>query len=223
MAIFTKDGKMYIVEGPNPLVEKQVSWNPSKLVFHNFSWEDITRTASKSERRRPSPPPPKPVQEEAEPQETDSAVAVAVAEEPPRQEKQEETLATGGDRQFDLPYIKYKVLCHCLPAKIEQRSDSFYGESWGRIKYGKKFVFPCVMISSGDLALEFWTSDPNQQISEKSIVYPFSYEVHNQNSDSYDRVPYDDYRWWRVSSKEPKEGGWLFRANPSDFQPDFSD
>lgn len=219
MAIFTKDGKMYIVEGPNPLVDKQVSWNPSKLVFHNFSWEDITQAASRSERRRSSPP--EPAQEKKAPKEVESAVAVA--EKPPAVEKQEEPEASETERQFDLPYIKYKVLCHCLPAKIEQRSDSFYGESWGRIKYGKKFIFPCVIISSGDLALEFWTSDPNEQISDKSIVYPFSYEVHNQNSDSYDRVPYDDYRWWRVSSKETKEGGWLFKANPSDFQPDFSD
>jgi hypothetical protein len=79
------------------------------------------------------------------------------------------------------------------------------------------------VVSSGDLTLEFWTSDPRDQISEKSVIYPFCYEVHNQNTDSHDKVPYDDYRWWRVSEKERKEGGWLFKANPSDFQPDFSD
>jgi hypothetical protein len=79
------------------------------------------------------------------------------------------------------------------------------------------------MISSTDLSIEFWTSDPKNQITEKSIIYPFSYEVHNQSTDNYDRVPYDEYRWWKVSSKERKEEGWLFRAVPSDVQPDFSE
>lgn len=232
MAIFTKDGKMYIVEGPNPLVEKQASWERSKLVFHNFEWEDIsqkasrTATAQKIQKDRspvipPAEPPPL-AQSVAATNEPEDEVATA-EEEPTPPQPEPEAKEEAEQREFDLPYIKYKVLCHCLPAKIEQRNDSFYGESWGRIKYGKKFVFPCVVVSSGDLTLEFWTSDPKEQMSEKSIVYPFSYEVHNHNTDSYDRVPYDDYRWWRISHKEKKEGGWLFRANPSDFQPDFSD
>jgi hypothetical protein len=147
-------------------------------------------------------------------------------DEPPTEQADDEDATQGsneGERPFDLPYIKYKVLCHCLPARLEQRTDSLYGDSWARVKYGAKFVFPCVVTSSSDLSLEFWTSDPKEQVSEKSIVYPFAYEVHNKETESYDRVPYDDYRWWRVSSREKKEGGWLFAANPSDLQPDFSD
>jgi hypothetical protein len=232
MAIFTKDGKVYVVEGPNPLVEKQVSWDPSRLVFHNFEWDEISQESSRS-RKRPQRPKEEerpaatatieiPVREEREP-EADEHPAREDAtnnELPDREEKEPEA---EDERPFDLPYIKYKVLCHCLPARLEQRKDSLYGESWGRVKYGTKFVFPCVVTSSGDLSLEFWTSDPRNQITERSIVYPFTYEVHNRETDAYDRVPYDDYRWWRVSSREEKEGGWLFRANPSDFQPDFSD
>lgn len=223
MAIFTKDGKMYIVEGPNPLVKQQVSWDPSKLVFHNFEWDDITQKASKARTISESAPPP-PAAESISAtaiEEPDQEDVQSIAEEAPAPPAEPATEEVG--REFDLPYIKYKVLCHCLPANMEQRSDSLYGESWGRVKYGKKFIFPCVVTSSGDLQLEFWTSDPIEQISERSIVYPFSYEVHNVNTDAYDRVPYDDYRWWRVSHRESKEGGWLFRANPSDFQPDFSD
>jgi len=237
MAIFTKDGKVYVVEGPNPLVERQISWDPSRLVFHNFEWDEISQEASRSKRPRI----PKRAEEVRVPvsvatmdfparemNETETSPELnsspgretneeSVDNEPPLREENED------DRPFDLPYIKYKVLCHCLPARLEQRKDSLYGESWGRVKYGTKFVFPCVVTASSDLSLEFWTSDPRSQITERSIVYPFTYEVHNRETDSYDRVPYDDYRWWRVSSKEEKEGGWLFRANPSDFQPDFSD
>lgn len=221
MAIFTKDGKVYVLEGPNPLVEKQVPWDASKLVFHNLSWDEI-RTGGKrpahsqavettkepKDERTPdnTPPPPTP----NNPRTEDSA-----NNEKLRQEED--------DREFELPYIKYKVLCHCLPAKVEIRNDPLYGETWSRVTYGRKFVFPCVVISSTDLSLDFWTSDPDGKISERSVIYPFSYEVHNADTDSHDRVPYDDYRWWKIASKEPKEGGWLFSATPSDMQPDFSD
>lgn len=233
MAIFTKDGKVYVVEGPNPLVNKQASWDASKLVFHNFEWDDITQEASRTTRHRkrsPEPPAPAPSIPVVEVQREETPVVEAQREEipaePPPPQPPAESAAPEideGERPFDLPYIKYKVLCHCLPARLEQRTDSLYGDSWGRVKYGTKFVFPCVVTSSSDLSLEFWTSDPRGQITERSIVYPFSYEVHNRETDAYDRVPYDDYRWWRVASKEQKEGGWLFIANPSDFQPDFSD
>jgi len=230
MAIFTKDGKVYIVEGPNPLLEKQISWEPSKLVFHNFEWDEISQKASRSSMSR-SPSRSEEIKGLATAtlnftdREINSAEPLPDRDEfPDRETKEEEAENKRGDqeRPFDLPYIKYKVLCHCIPAKIEQRSDSLYGESWGRVKYGTKFVFPCVVTSSSDLVLEFWTSDPRGQVTERSVVYPFAYEVHNRETDAHDIVPYDDYRWWRVSSKEEKEGGWLFVANPSDFQPDFS-
>lgn len=223
MAIFTKDGKVYVVEGPNPLVKKQESWDPSKLVFHNFEWEDITQEASKTTRQRrrsPEPPVQVPSIPAVEVRREEAPIEPAPSQPPDPAATQE---ADGVERPFDLPYIKYKVLCHCLPARLEQRTDSLYGDSWGRVKYGTKFVFPCVVTASSDLSLEFWTSDPRGQITERSIVYPFSYEVHNRETDAYDRVPYTEYRWWRVSSKEQKEGGWLLTANPSDFQPDFSD
>lgn len=209
VAIFTKDGKVYVVEGPNPLVERQVSWDPGKLVFHNFRWDEIAR-ASKKNAETPQP------KQEPSPVATMEAPAAEKAEEPPAEPEQHA-------REFDLPYIKYKVLCHCLPAKVQKRTDALYGESWIKVTYGAKFVFPCVVTSSSDLGLEFWTSDPRGQVTERSVIYPFSYEVHNSDTDSYDRVPYDDYRWWKVASKESKEGGWLFTAAPSDFQPDFSD
>lgn len=207
MAIFTKDGKVYIIEGPNPLVDKQVSWDPRKLVFHNFRWDDIMMSSKKNAEKQT--PKPRPVEVAAIPT-PDDAAEISVEQEPKQ-------------REFDLPYIKYKVLCHCLPAKVQRKTDALYGESWVKVTYGTKFVFPCVVTSSSDLELEFWTSDPRGQVTERSVIYPFSYEVHNAETDSYDRVPYSEYRWWRVFHKEKKEGGWLLKATPSDFQPDFSD
>lgn len=211
MTIFNKDGKVYILQGPNPLVEKQVSWDRSKLVFHNFDWNEIkiknNTTVSKIKTN---------IEEvkSHKPEQTTNPIPETPQPTPSTNEP---------EKSFDLPYIKYKVLSYCLPAKVEHRVDKFYGESWGRVKYEKKIMFPMVMINSTDFAIEFWTSDPREQINPSSIVYPFSYEVHNQETNAYDRVPYDEYRWWKVTEKEKKdEGGWLFKAVPSEIQPDFS-
>lgn len=223
MAIFNKDGKVYVLEGPNPLVEKQAKWEPSQLIFHNFKWDEVTIKGvriNKSAKAQAESPPP-----------TQAPTPIPVPAVRPEENKNEAPQAppevTSGSepkRDFDLPHIKHKVLSYCLPAKVERRTDKLYGESWMKVSYGKKIVFPSVMTDVTDFAIEFWTSDPNEQITEKSIIYPFAYEVHNPQTESYDRVPYDEYRWWKVSEKEKiSEGGWLFRAVPSDTQPDFSD
>lgn len=226
MVLRRKDGNVYVLEGPNPIVKDQVAWDPDGLVFHNFSWDEVTfvRAPSKAGGYRPReetikhadpPPPPPPRVPRAETVQHDTPHAPEAA----RTEK----AVSEPPRDFDLPYIKYKVLCHCLPARVKTHEDKLYGESWQKVSYGGKFVFPCVVVESGDTEMTFWTSDPRGQIGEKSIVYPFSYEVHNTSTDSYERVPYDEYRWWKVSDKEPREGGWSFRCVPSDIQPDFSD
>ena len=219
MVIRKKDGNVYVLEGPNPMVDNQQHWDPNGLVFHNFSWDEIiySRTPSKSRHTTSVAVEEPPRKERIEP-------AQEIIE--PRQEEVEIPAVESPaptEREFDLPYIKYKVLCYCLPAETKVHVDKLYGESWQRVSYGKKFVFPCVVVESGDLSFEFWTSDPNNKVLERSIVYPFSYEVHNLSTDSYDRVPYDEYRWWKVSDRESKEGGWLFRCVPSETQPDFSD
>jgi hypothetical protein len=214
MAIKKKDGSVYILEGPNPLVKTQTPWEVEKLVFHNFEWQETVFSFKKKK---------VPNTEEKYKAEEKPAVAPVPAPPPIPKETPPPEPSPEDERNFDLPYIKYKVLSYCLPAKVKTHTDSLYGESWSKTSYGKKFVFPCVVINSTDFNFQFWTSDPSSQITEKSVIYPFSYEVHNEETDSYDKVPYDEYRWWRITARQEKEGGWLFDTTPSDFQPDFSD
>lgn len=217
MAIRKKDGNVYVLEGPNPVVKDQVAWDPEALVFHNFHWEEFL--FSKVAKNRPKPPP----KEEAPKVE---APKMELPPEPKEEIPDQNSEKPGSEpsrREFDLPYIRYKVLCYCLPATTKVHVDRLYGESWQKTTYGNKFVFPCVVMDSTDMGLEFWTSDPDGRVREHSVVYPFSYEVHNASADSYDRVPYDEYRWWKVSEREAKEGGWLVRCVPSESHPDFSD
>ena len=212
MAIMSKDGSTYVIKSPNPLVKEQEKWDSSKLVFHNFTWDEIRANAApriKRQEARKIADPPEPIPEPAIP--------------PKMEEPKQEVPAQQNEKTFDLPHIKYKVISHCLPAIVQKKKDNLYGESWERLTYGRKMVFPLIVVESNDFSFDFWTSDPNGQITERSIIYPFSYEVYNEETGSYDRVPYDEYRWWKVNSKERKEGGWLFKSAPSETQPDFSE
>lgn len=215
MTIVSKDGSVYLLKSPNPLVKQQEKWDLTKLVFHNFNWEEIREKAEIKKTAPKKEPEQKTVKISTEPKENYS---------PPKEQPEQKQITPKEDEKtFDFPLIKYKTISYCLPAIVEKKQDNFYGESWGRITYGNKFTFPSVITNSTDFSFEFWTSDPHTQISEKSIIYPFSYEVYNERTNSYDKVPYDEYRWWKVNSKERKEGGWLFSAVPSEIQPDFSD
>lgn len=224
MTIKKKDGNVYVLEGPNKLAKNQQNIDLSKCVFHNFSWDEIVwkgKSAPKvvvnSSQTIEKPAPPKVVLPEV-PKVPEAAERPEKEEPAPKSSKSENK-----EDSFNFPILKVKVLMHCLPAKVKTHKDLLYGDSWERIVYGNKFIFPSVMISNNDLQMQFWTSDPNSQISEKSIVYPFSYEIYNQNTQDYDKVPFNEHRWWKVTSKEEKEGGWLFFTAPSQDHPDFSD
>ena len=126
--------------------------------------------------------------------------------------------------RYDIPHLKHKTMFHCLPAMAKtSHADDLYGESWTRLKYGEKFIFPGVTMTKDDLYIEFWTTDPNRQVTERSVIYPFAYETWDTDTKRYHRVPYTEYRWWRVTELHEKDGGYVFYAVPSEFQPDFSD
>lgn len=220
MILKNKDGSVYVLTEPNPLVKNQRSFDPNKLIFHNFKWDDIiySQVIQKPKEEQRNPINNKIPEIIIESPKVDLPKEINEPKEPEHKEEfNEEEVA------YQMPLIKHKILSYCLPAITKNYTDKLYGESWSKIKYGKKFIFPFVMIENQDLFIQFWTSDPNQQITEHSIVYPFNYEVYNSNTNSYDRVPYDEYRWWEINKKESKNGGWLFHAIPSNNQPDFSD
>lgn len=214
MTIKQKDGNVYILQGPNKLAENQIKWDFNKLIFHNFDWDeitcknnlDITDVISKDN-----------INSSFEPKIADTKIAHFEKE-----EQKEENKTNDIEQQFHLPFLRKKVIMKCLPAIVHNKKDPLYGETWLEISYSSKIIFPTVIISIQDLFLEFWTTDPENVISEHSIVYPFLYEIYNNKTQSYDKVPFDDRRWWKVNKKEKKDNGWLFTSAPSKDQPDFS-
>lgn len=243
MAIKNKDGSVYKLREPNKLGKTQDNIDDKQLKFHNFTWEEIHAGGVGSVVRQHSDfgkiknagnvlvvapttekvvSRPKPI-EKVEPvfKEEPAIPESESVEEKPQDEfvavKEEET------PRYDIPHLKHKTMFHCLPAIQTSSSDDFYGDSWTRLQYGEKFIFPGVMLEKTDLAIQFWTTDPRQQVVERSVIYAFAYETWDTDTNRYHRVPYTEYRWWRVTGIEKKDGGFLFTAVPSDFQPDFSD
>jgi len=232
--IHNKDGSTYQLSYPNKLTSTQAFFDRSEIVLHNCHWDDVV--AAEEDNLVP-------VKSDfsVKYQEKLKRVAEALAEEysaktvieteipivdgggagtQPKVEEIKDESPPNIESEFnvdendeEIPKLDYTVLFHCLPAKITQHRDDLYGESFARLQYGKKFIFPGVVVSSGDLGITFWTTDPRNQVTEKSVIYPYRYE---------NGIPYDDYRWWRVVSKSDKDGGYLFEAIISDFQPDFS-
>lgn len=225
MTIIKKDGNVYTISGPNKLAKNQVSWDIKKLIFHNFDWKEEKFAQKEIAKKRPKlgEEIKKPdFIEKIDPIQIDPIQEIKKDDEI-KKEKLEEIKNDDIIQDFELPFIKYKVLMHCLPAVNKKYTDTLYGEKWSKTQYKEKFIFPSVLMSNTDLVMEFWSTDPNKKINENSIVFPFAYEIYNQDTSSYDRVPFDEHRWWSVSSREKKETGWLFRCVPSSNHPDFSD
>ena len=223
MTIKQKNGNVYTLQGPNKLAENQTKWDFSKLIFHNFNWDEIKFGNKEIDKKIPQDN----IQLNFEPEIDESKITYIDKEELKVEESKNQEIKLEESKNeeqltFNMPFLKNKVLMKCLPAKIEIKKDQLYGESWIKINYSSKIIFPTVLITNSDLILEFWTNDPNELISEHSIVYPFQYETYNNTTQSYDRVPFDDRRWWKINKKEKKDMGWLFTAIPSQDQPDFS-
>ena len=228
MTIINKEGNVYLISGPNKLVENQVAWDSKKLIFHNFNWKDElfknqSRPQSPVGINKIAPQPTEPIFHVEQEKDPEINLKNNEKENEFSKENKDDATQKTEKQDFELPFIRYKALMHCLPAENKKYSDNFYGEKWSKTFYKKKFIFPAVIISNQDLSMEFWSTDPDNKITENSIVFPFAYEIYNEDTQQYDRVPFDEHRWWLVSSKEVKESGWLFSTVPSSTQPDFSD
>ena len=195
MSIKNKDGTVFRLRGPNPLMKKQKNWEEEEeFVLHNCEWDNETRQdegdvvtdqsdfnvksdVSLEEPIELEPPEPEP---EPEP-------------EPPKPYEPQKTFQ-----------LENKIKIHCLPLVTIEHHDELYNEVRKSQQYGAKFLFEGIIINQNDFSLIFWSDI--KTIEAGSIVYPQTKEK----------------RWWKVTKKEPKGWGYVFTTMPSDIQPDFS-
>lgn len=196
MAIKNKDGSIYRLKGPNPLVKEQ-SWpKPEEVAYYNFTWPEIRledEVQIITQLSTPQPPPEK-------------TPATKIT---PIQEKTK---------------FKNVVLVYCLPVITTQKSDPLYGDSYEKTEYGEKFSFEAMLLERNDLSITLWTnhtmSTPNgpvntaEYITKNSIIYPAKYA---------DGARFGDFRWWKIDTMLPQHNGLSIRAVITSVQPSFQE
>lgn len=205
MAIKSRDGSVYKLRGPNPLMESQADWDKSKMKLINMGRHNSEVHQDKKPNVVVLPVIPKatPIPARnflAEAAESEPAKPEPKPEPPPvtRQEELPEDIK----RLFDAKGEKY----FCAPAiGTKTHLDSLYGDTYQTIQYGDKYLFDALILDQTDLSLSLWCV---RQITVNSIVYR--------------KVQGGGERWWRVRSVEPKTGGYVVVSMPSDSNPDFS-
>lgn len=226
MPIKNRDGTVYKLNGPNPMMDSQQTWDG--FMIHNMKFrgeiaedgnqvEPITSdfhlrddfTAILAE-TKPQPEikvteQPKPVEipkpvEKPKPVETPQPKIVAPVKSEPQAEQAGRKLPPG----------VVPVFCYCQPAVMRDRRDGVYGNKYQTIQYKEPFSFEVVIVEEDDLYIQVWTT---RDIGAGSILYP------RKSSDEEGKA--DSARWWRVQEREPRSGGWLLTGYPSDYQPSF--
>jgi hypothetical protein len=161
MAIKKKDGSVFKLRGPNPLMNGQSVWK-GNIKVHNLNWQPE-------------------VIEDSHPQ-------VATFETPLKNKMLEELIET---KPVEIPIRETRitpkepepqlkttdsalVVMHCLPATVKEHKDLLYGEVRRTVKYGSPFTFEAILVENGDLTLIFWT--PLAKVTEGSIVFPQNLE-----------------------------------------------
>lgn len=204
MAIKDRDGNVFKLRGPNPVMSTQDTWEGRKVVFHNMFFPLITMP----DRRRISPMD----MEEYEPIPTPVESEIVVDDHPELRPDMNRTTGhdrtqpdTNRTRKLTRLLEERKINLLCLPVKKENFNDNLYGTSYSRTQFGQKTTITGIVVSSDDLQFVFWT---DAKLNEKSIVYPTQTEMK---------------RWWRVERCDPQSGGFVVSCSPSPVSPDFSD
>lgn len=157
MAIKDKEGNVYKLTSPNPVVSNQNLWDHKKITLHNMFFPltvlpDLTKPVSLDDEDLYEPP--------SLPTEDD-----LVVEPKPTPQRSQRLAKLIDDRKINLL---------CLPVKKRSYEDALYGAKYSRTQYGQKTSITGIVISNEDLFFAFWTE---QSLEEKSVVYPTQTEM----------------------------------------------
>lgn len=220
MALKNKDGSVYRLKGPNPLMKDQKKWEEFRV--HNMKWgSEVLPDASEIHAIRTDFQVRNNFIDELDQAAADVGREsdVKVVESPTISEptiilepKSEITVVENKivepPKSESLDNSVPKVFIHCLPAFLDRKVDEVYGDNVQTLKYKSPFSFEGVILDMSDLTFKFWTQadDLTNQILQGSIIFPKTLQK----------------RWWRVQERVEKTGGWIITTHPSDYQPHFA-
>jgi hypothetical protein len=143
MAIKNKDGSIFKLAGPPPVMENQTFWN-EKVRIHNQFGQKYVQEAVKPENNDL----PEKIEEPSE----EIKIVDSIKEETPK-------------------YVNESIInVWCLPCTGSREVvDNLYGSRYGRPEYGEKFVFKAKLLEVEDLFIQMLAKE---KIPEQSVIYP---------------------------------------------------
>jgi hypothetical protein len=222
MAIKNKDGSIYEVRKPNPLMKNQDTWQDFKT--HNMKIDGSI--VEKLQKKYPidnkiqigttqivSTKNDKveviKIDIEGVPQPTEFPLPTLPPPEFPKIIKKintDDIEAKNIQRPDKInPKIAHmpRNIVNCLLAKIETKYDSLYEDKGVKIRYSKEIAFEAIILEENDIEFNFWTH--LDYITRKSVVYPMN----------------RDKRWWKIEEIIKAPQGYFCSCTPSDLQPNF--
>ena len=223
MVIKNKDGTVYKVRSPNPIMMTQEIWD--KFTVHNMKFDadtvsnkDAVKPASnkidfgvsttiKQELKQETIKIPQPVEKPKVIQNNkiqEFEIPDFKKPEPspePKKEDQGDVLRPASINEKLKNYRK--DIMHCMLAETKEIVDPLYDDKTIKVNYTRSFVFENIIIQENDMELVFWSH--LDFLTRNSIVYPKN----------------DGRRWWKISSIRSAPEGSFFVCVPTSTQPSF--
>ncbi len=152
MAIKKKDGTIFRLQGPAPVMKNQDLWDDgSTFILHNFDSEEgvILHNFEEEEEKKVVFTPIQDIEAQ------EIIVPIKNTPVPPKKKKKKE---------------EGVLLIYCMPSQIFQIEDDLYGETRTALSYGSQFTFQGKITVSSDLSIQIW-SNVNAEINKGSILY----------------------------------------------------
>lgn len=185
MVIKNKDGTVYKISGPNPLMGRQDFWKD--FITHNFDWlsevaKDDTDKILKEYKV-----------EKIEQQ------RIEVQDELKQTEDKEKPIKIDYNNNINIK--KYNsVLCFCLPAKNIEKKDELYGEYYEKTEYLDKFLTEIVLLEKEDFTIKIWCE---KLLTKKSIIYPKNKDKRWWKITEIENAPVGYYYFANISDYTP--------------------
>lgn len=225
MVIKNKDGSVYKINQPNPIMLQQDKWDDFTL--HNMEFEGSVvdnnaipkakpqklnlgsvKTIKIDTKEEPPPTPPikKPVVE-VEVEEKDDFEIPDFSKEDnnipePTPVSEEQVLKPSSINQ-KLKLFKKDVM-HCMLADTKETVDPLYEEKKIKVSYIRTFTFENIIIKEDDMQLVFWSH--LDFLTKNSVLYPKN----------------NTRRWWKIDNIKRGSEGAFFSCIPTNVQPSFS-
>lgn len=218
MPLLRKDGKPYkTLFSPNPLTKEQEHIDEKKLVFHNVKWQASKVDASKPVRPKVADVPNTDFIKEiraalGSEKKKRELLDAKIEPQKPEVQSEPEPLPPAFIQQTNPEPVAedHTIIMHCYPIIIKERKDDVYGDRSRTVQYGEKIKIEGLMIDHADLEMEFFSKT---SLVAGTVVYPSVYK-------NGEKV--GEYRWWKIRKVKQSEDGYIYLAEITEHQVDFS-